>query len=84
MFDLEMYTENEPDRPDRPKTSRGYRERATPARPVSRHSRKENTEEESSGRPVSRVGFSPESAYRYDCFVIVYYNYTSMRLILHT
>ena len=71
----EMYTENQPqrsmDRPERPKTSRGRRRAEGPQRPESRRSRQPRSQQEfdpdleSYGRPASRVGFSPEAAYRY-------------------
>ncbi|XP_052212709.1 uncharacterized protein LOC127831715 [Dreissena polymorpha] len=62
-----MYTEHQPERADRPTTSRGHRSsrQNIPARPASRRSREEPPDEEYSGRPISRVGFSPESSYRY-------------------
>jgi len=69
-----MYTENQPAQIERPKTGHGRRRMnarqeapahpEAPARPVSRRSRAETRDEESLGRPVSRVGFSPESSYR--------------------
>lgn len=65
-----MYTVNQPERPlERPKTGRGRRRRADiPPRPESRRSGQEripnDEESESYGRPMSRVGFSPDQSYR--------------------
>ncbi|KAL4221101.1 cilium assembly [Mactra antiquata] len=68
----EMYTVNQPERPpERPKTGRGRRRRAEiPPRPESRRGgqdRRMNDDDESEtyGRPMSRVGFSPDQSYRY-------------------
>ncbi|XP_052821090.1 filaggrin-2-like [Mya arenaria] len=63
----EMYTENQPARTERPKTGHGRRSarQEMPARPMSRRARPDTNTEESVGRPISRAGFSPDSAYRY-------------------
>ena len=58
------------ERPERPKTSRGRRRAEAPPRPESRRARSRRSRQdfdpdaESFGRPASRVGFSPEAAYR--------------------
>ena len=66
-----MYTENQPEmiqRIERPRSSRGIRSRQDiPMRPGSRRSGDQPhvpLEDETYGRPASRVGFSPDASYR--------------------
>ena len=63
-----MYTVNQPTRPERPKTSHGRRKKTdVPPRPSSRRGhqvKRSDPDEESYGRPISRVGYSPEAEYR--------------------